>query len=247
MTKLPILIERRDEPSYVNAIDDEEDEEPSESPQPRSEPWYKKIVDFKTNDEYPPKSTKCEKRALRRLASQYILDHGELLKKTPHGIPLRCVDVVEGKRIIQDVHKGDCGTHMNTRMLCKKILRLNWYWDTMQADCIYYVKHCHDCQIFKNVQHLPPSPLYSLVSHWPFSTWGIDIIGKVYPVGAGGHCFILVAIDYFTNGSKLHPIELWARNKWPNLFKRTSSVDTEYQTKSTVITVHISGLKMKRS
>ncbi|XP_074293148.1 uncharacterized protein LOC141620085 [Silene latifolia] len=31
-----------------------------------------------------------------------------------------------------------------------------------------------------------------------FLTWGIEIIGKVNPSGSGGHCFILVAIDYFT-------------------------------------------------
>jgi len=95
------------------------------------------------------------------------------------------------------VHDGDYGTHMNSCMLCKKTLK-HWYWNTMEADCIKYVKTCHNCQIFANVQHLPPSPLYSLVSPWPFSTWGIDIIGKITPVGAGGHCFILVAIDYFT-------------------------------------------------
>ena len=75
---------------------------------------------------------------------------------------------------------------------------LKWYWNTMEADCIKYVKHCHNCQIFANVQHLPPSMLYCMVSPWPFSTWGIDIIGKVHPAGAGGHFFILVAIDYFT-------------------------------------------------
>ncbi|XP_075665467.1 uncharacterized protein LOC142635147 [Castanea sativa] len=33
---------------------------------------------------------------------------------------------------------------------------------------------------------------------WPFSTWGIDIIGKIHPTASIGHKFILVAIDYFT-------------------------------------------------
>ena len=131
-------------------------------------------------------------------ASQFVLDRNELYKKTPQGILLTCVDYAKGRRIIMDVYEGDCGTHMNARMLCKKIFRLNWYWNTMEADCIQYVKHCHNCQIFANVQYIPPSPLYSLVSPWPFSTWGIDIIGKVHSIGAGGHCFVLVAIDYFT-------------------------------------------------
>ena len=33
---------------------------------------------------------------------------------------------------------------------------------------------------------------------WPFSIWGIDIIGKITPKASNGHEFILVAIDYFT-------------------------------------------------
>ncbi|KAL6324064.1 hypothetical protein AAG906_006335 [Vitis piasezkii] len=39
--------------------------------------------------------------------------------------------------------------------------------------------------------HAPTSP-------WPFSVWGIDIIGKISPKSSSGHEFILVAIDYFT-------------------------------------------------
>ena len=35
-------------------------------------------------------------------------------------------------------------------------------------------------------------------SPWPFSMWGIDIIGMIEPKASNGHCFILVAIDYFT-------------------------------------------------
>ena len=40
--------------------------------------------------------------------------------------------------------------------------------------------------------------LHTMTSPWPFSTWGIDIIGKIHPTISNGHEFILVAIDYFT-------------------------------------------------
>ena len=33
---------------------------------------------------------------------------------------------------------------------------------------------------------------------WPFSMWGIDMIGPINPKASNGHLFILVAIDYFT-------------------------------------------------
>ena len=45
---------------------------------------------------------------------------------------------------------------------------------------------------------MPPMPLHTMTSPWLFSTWGIDIIGKIHPTTSNGHEFILVAIDYFT-------------------------------------------------
>ena len=46
--------------------------------------------------------------------------------------------------------------------------------------------------------HMPPFELHALTSRWPFSVWGIDIIGKISPRSSDGHEYILVAIDYFT-------------------------------------------------
>ena len=46
--------------------------------------------------------------------------------------------------------------------------------------------------------HVSPSKLHAQISPWPFSIWGIDIIGKISPKSSSGHEFILVAIDYFT-------------------------------------------------
>ncbi|RVX12635.1 hypothetical protein CK203_011533 [Vitis vinifera] len=46
----------------------------------------------------------------------------------------------------------------------------------------------------------PPSELHALTSPWPFSAWGIDIIGKISPKSSSGHEFILVAIDYSPSG-----------------------------------------------
>ena len=68
----------------------------------------------------------------------------------------------------------------------------------MEADCTAHVRRCHQCQVHGDLKHLPPMPLHTMTSRWPFSTWGIDIIGKIHPTTSNGHEFILVAIDYFT-------------------------------------------------
>ena len=61
-----------------------------------------------------------------------------------------------------------------------------------------YVKSCNDCQMHVNLNHVPPSELYSMTSPWPFSIWAIDVIRRIALKASNGHEYILVAIDYFT-------------------------------------------------
>ena len=84
----------------------------------------------------------------------------------------------------------------------KKILRAGYYWSTMEADCYQHTRTCHKFQIYTDKVHIPPVPLNVLTAPWPFAMWGIDMIGEIRPTASNGHCFILVAIDYFMSGLK---------------------------------------------
>ena len=68
----------------------------------------------------------------------------------------------------------------------------------MEIDCVDFVKSFHDCKTHANLNHVPPNELYSMISLWPFSVWGIDVIGRITPKASNGQEHILVAIDYFT-------------------------------------------------
>ena len=68
----------------------------------------------------------------------------------------------------------------------------------METDCVDCVKSCHDCQTHANLNHVSPTELYNMTSLWPFSVWGIDVIGRIASKASNGHKYILVAIDYFT-------------------------------------------------
>ncbi|XP_021746189.1 uncharacterized protein K02A2.6-like [Chenopodium quinoa] len=70
-------------------------------------------------------------------------------------------------------------------------------------------------KIYANLQHVPPSLLYTYTSPWPFSTWGININGKITPPRLGGHEYILVTIDYFT---KWVEAALYAKLKAKHVF-----------------------------
>ncbi|XP_075665928.1 uncharacterized protein LOC142635693 [Castanea sativa] len=76
------------------------------------------------------------------------------------------------------------------------MVRANYFWPTMQKDAVELVKKCDKCQWFGHVQHIPRELLMSISSPWPFSTWGIDIVGPL-PRGKKQVKFLLVAIDYF--------------------------------------------------
>jgi len=99
---------------------------------------------------------------------------------------------------MEEVNQGVYGPHMNGGMLAKKILRMGYYWNTMEIDYVDFVKSCHDYQTHANLNHMPPSELYSMTFPWPFSIWDIDVIGKIAHKTSNGHKYILVAIDYFT-------------------------------------------------
>ena len=86
--------------------------------------------------------------------------------------------------------------------MARKMLRAGYYWLTMESDCCKYVKKCHKCQIYADKIHIPPTLLNVISSPWPFSMWGIDMIGMIEPKASNGHRFILVAIDYFTKWVK---------------------------------------------
>ncbi|RDX78977.1 pol, partial [Mucuna pruriens] len=59
------------------------------------------------------------------------------------------------------------------------------------------------CHIYADNIHVTPSTLHNLVSPWPFSMWGLDMIGPIEAKASNGHRFILVAIDYFTKWVKV--------------------------------------------
>ena len=89
---------------------------------------------------YSDGANKRERRSIRMMATQYILCGGQLYRRSYDGIHLRCLKKEEAKRVMEEIHQGICGLHLNGRMLAKKILRMGYFWNTMETDCVDYVK-----------------------------------------------------------------------------------------------------------
>ncbi|XP_075098908.1 uncharacterized protein LOC107797627 [Nicotiana tabacum] len=133
----PLEIQIRDQHGYCNTIEAE----------PDGEPWYRDIKQFLKTREYPEHANRDQKRTVRRLSNGFFLSGEILYKRTPDLNLLRCVDAKEAEIIMNEVHLGVCGPHMNGYVLAKKILRAGYYWLTMERDCFHFVRKCHQCQI----------------------------------------------------------------------------------------------------
>ena len=189
-TVRPLLIESRSAPAYCCLIDDTEPDD--------GLPWYHDIYHFLRLIVYPKASTTKDKRALRQLAARFVICGETLYRRSPDGMLLLCLDRASADRVMREVHAGLYRPHMRGHMLARKIMRTRYLWLIMETDCCQFIQRCPECQIHGDLIHVPPSELHALMSPWPFSVWGIDIIGKISSKSSSGHEFILVAIDYFT-------------------------------------------------
>ena len=61
-----------------------------------------------------------KKRTIRRLANGFLLSGDILYKRTPDLNLLRCVNNQDAETIMNEVHSGVCGPHMNGYVLAKK-------------------------------------------------------------------------------------------------------------------------------
>jgi len=86
-------------------------------------PWYFDIKQYLKSREYPDSASENDKRMLRRLASGFVLNGDVLYKRNHDMMLLRCVDSKEAELILQEVHEGTFGTHMNRHSMARKILR----------------------------------------------------------------------------------------------------------------------------
>ena len=125
--------------------------------------------------------------------SQWFL----LYDKNAFGLLSRCITPDEGRKILEEIHEGECGTYIGGRSLASEVLCVGYYWPTLRMDAIEMVKRCDKCQQISPLHHQPSTPLTTMHSPLPFATWGMDILSR-FPKAMGQCKFLLVAVDYFT-------------------------------------------------
>ena len=127
VTMRPLMIETRFAPAYCCLIGDIENQDEL--------PWYHDIYQFLSCGVYPETATPKDKRALRQLATRFVICGNALYKRSSDSLLLLCLDRASANRVMREVHAGVCGPHMGGHMLARKIMRTGYFWLTMETDC----------------------------------------------------------------------------------------------------------------
>ncbi|XP_016544168.1 uncharacterized protein LOC107844210 [Capsicum annuum] len=122
----PIKVQIHDQQTYYFHVDEE----------PDGKMWYYDIKRLLEAGEYPESATGKQKKTLRRIANNVFLNKEFLYKRTQDLGLIRCVDASKATRLLEEIHIGTCGPHLNDFILTKKILRAGYFWMTMERGSI---------------------------------------------------------------------------------------------------------------
>jgi hypothetical protein len=118
---------------------------------------------------------------------------------------MKCISREEGIQLHQDIHNGICGSYSSWHPIIGKAFRHGFYWPTSKDDVMEIVTKCKDCQFFQKQTTKHVNPLQPIDLSWPFTIWGIDIVG-ILPRAPGGFRFLFVAIDTLTKWMEVMPV-----------------------------------------
>jgi ribonuclease HI len=166
--------------------------------------WRQPFIDYLSEQKVP--SDKNLDEQLIRWAKSYVLVGDKIYRRGASSrVLMKCVPRQEGKDILEEIHKGDCGNHASSRTLVSKAFRRAFYWPTALGDAEELVRRCQGCQYFAKQQHVPAYKRVTIPPTWPFACWVLDMIGPL-PTAPGGFNRVLVAIDKFTKWIEVKPV-----------------------------------------
>jgi hypothetical protein len=166
--------------------------------------WYGDIIIYLQTQTFWPALSSAKRRRVRYQARHYIILGDTLYRRGIDSVFRRCLTFEEAEKALNDCHSGACGGHMSGYATAQKILRAGYFWPSLFKDCITVVQKCHACQTYHQKIRSHPAPLHPVVSVGPFAKWGIDFM-TCHPHSAGGHGYIIVAVDYFTKWAEAMP------------------------------------------
>jgi hypothetical protein len=136
-------------------------------PESDSDDWRRPIIKYIKNEEEPDDKNAAERIA--RQSAHYTLIGETLYRRGASGVFMKCILSSTGKRLLDEVHAGQCGIHAASKTLVGKVFRSRFYWPTAKSDAAELVQRCEACQYLSKQQHLPAQQLQTIPVTWPFA------------------------------------------------------------------------------
>jgi hypothetical protein len=81
--------------------------------------WILELKAFLTSSRLPEDEEEAER--IVRQASGYYVKDGDLYRRRPNGIALKCISTHQGQELLRDIHAGECGHHAFAATLAAKV------------------------------------------------------------------------------------------------------------------------------
>jgi hypothetical protein len=140
-----------------------------------SNDWREPIIRYIKNEEELDDKAAAERIA--RQSAHYTLIGGALYRSGAAGVLMKCISSVTRRQLLDEIHARQCGIHAASRTLVGKVFRSDFYWPIANSDAAKLVQRCEACQFLSKQQHLPAQQLQTIPVTWPFTCWGLDMIG----------------------------------------------------------------------
>lgn len=105
--------------------------------------WAQPILSYLVSgevfmDEVAARKVQC------RAPANTIINH-ELIKRSVSGVFQHCVEQDKGRRLLEDIHQGECVHHASSRAIMAKAFLHGFSWPTALEDAKQMVCTCNNC------------------------------------------------------------------------------------------------------
>jgi hypothetical protein len=87
--------------------------------------WILELKAFLISSRLPKDESEAER--IVRQASGYCVKDGDLYRRRPNGVALKCISTHQGQELLRDIHAGKCGHHASASTLAAKAYRSGFY------------------------------------------------------------------------------------------------------------------------
>ena len=107
--------------------------------------WYDDIRFYLTYGYAPPTLDFKKRRTMRLKATPYQFIDNVLFRRNYDGVFLRCLEKLEAKNLLFEMHVGPARGHFSGETTAHKVLRVGYYCPALFKDAHIVVKKCEAC------------------------------------------------------------------------------------------------------